>query len=229
MRKVQQILLQVLKMYKFIKRLFDLSVCIVLLPFFAVLWAVVAIAIKLDDGGPVFYYDHRIGKDCKELIMYKFRSMKVNAPMIVNSDGSTYNADDDPRVTKVGHFLRETSLDELPQILNVIKGDMSLVGPRASTWDSLDYYKPDEIDKMKVRPGITGLTQAYYRNSIPPRKKRLLDAWYANNATLWMDVKILFKTVGTVFKHENLYSNEGTEERIEDISDNPLVTYGRKS
>lgn len=216
-------------MYCFIKRLFDLFVCIVLLPFFAILWVVVAIAIKVDDGGPIFYYDHRIGKNSKEIIMYKFRSMKVNAPMIVNADGSTYNADDDPRVTKVGHFLRETSIDELPQILNVIRGDMSLVGPRASTWDSVNSYKPDEIDKMKVRPGITGLTQAYYRNSISPRKKRLLDAWYANNATLWMDIRILFRTVVTVFKHENLYSNDGTECEIEDISDNPLAECGRKS
>ena len=200
-------------MYERIKRVIDIIIGLIALPFLLVVIIIVGIAIKLDDRGPIFYYDHRIGKHSKEIIMYKFRSMKVNAPMIVNADGSTYNADDDPRVTKIGHFLRETSIDELPQILNVIKGDMSVVGPRASTWDAVNSYKPDEIDKMKVRPGITGLTQAYYRNSISPRKKRLLDAWYANNVTLWMDIRILFRTVVTVFKHENLYSNEGTNTR----------------
>ena len=199
-------------MYKFIKRLFDILVCLILLPIFLIVWAVVAIAIKLEDRGPVFYHDHRIAKGSKEFVMYKFRSMKVNSPMILNKDGSSYNSDNDPRVTKVGHFLRKTSIDELPQILNVLKGDMSLVGPRATTWDGLDSFAPDEVDKMKVRPGITGYTQAYYRNSISTREKRLLDAWYANNASLWLDIKILFKTVATVVKRENLYSNEGSPE-----------------
>lgn len=199
-------------MYAFIKRLFDITVCLVLFPIFLLVWVVVAIAIKLEDGGPIFYHDHRIAKGSKEYVMYKFRSMKVNSPMILNKDGSTYNSDDDPRVTKVGHFLRKTSIDELPQILNVLKGDMSLVGPRATTWDGVDSFAPDEVDKMKVRPGITGYTQAYYRNSISTREKRLLDAWYANNASLWLDIKILFKTVETVLKRENLYSNEGAPE-----------------
>jgi len=197
-------------MYPFFKRLFDIIVSLIAFPIFAIVWVVVAIAIKIEDGGPIFYYDHRIAKGSKEFIMYKFRSMKVNAPMIVNKDGSSYNADDDPRVTKIGHFLRKTSIDELPQIINVIKGDMSIVGPRASAWQAIDTYLEDEIDKMKVRPGITGYTQAYFRNSISTREKRLYDAWYANNVTLVLDIKILLRTVKTVFKRENLYSNEGT-------------------
>lgn len=203
--------------YRFIKRLFDLAVCVLLFPIFCIVYCIVALAIKLEDGGPVFYHDHRIAKGSREFIMYKFRSMKVNSPMILNADGSTYNSDVDPRVTKVGHFLRRTSIDELPQILNVIKGDMSLVGPRASTWDAIDSYKEDEVDKMKVRPGITGYTQAYFRNSISVREKRLYDAWYANNASLGLDIKILFKTVQTVFAQENLYSNEGTPEASEKV------------
>ena len=177
-----------------------------------IIWVIVTLIIKFDDGGPVFYYDHRIAKGSKEYVMYKFRSMKVNSPMILNKDGSTYNSDDDPRVTRIGHFLRRTSIDELPQILNVLKGDMSLVGPRATTWDGVDTFMPDEVDKMKVRPGITGYTQAYFRKSISTREKRLYDAWYANNASLWLDIKILFRTVKTVFVRENLYSNEGTPE-----------------
>lgn len=194
-------------MYRFIKRTFDLVCCIVAFPFFLILLVGISVAIKLEDGGPVFYMAERIGKDSKKLIMYKFRSMKVNAPNLLNADGSTYNAKDDPRVTRVGKFLRVTSLDETAQILNVLKGEMSLIGPRASGWGALESYLPDEIDKMKVRPGISGYTQAYYRNSISVREKRLLDAWYANNASLWVDTKIFFKTIQTVLFRKNVYTN----------------------
>ena len=114
---------------------------------------------------------------------------------------------DDPRVTKVGKFLRETSLDETAQLLNMLKGEMSLIGPRASGWTALETYQLDEIDKMKVRPGITGYSQAYYRNSITVREKRLKDAWYANNVSLILDIKIFFKTIITVLKHDNVYTN----------------------
>ncbi len=194
-------------MYKVIKRVFDLCCCVIALPFFAILAVIIAIAIKIDDGGPVFYMAERIGKDCKKLNMYKFRSMRVNAENILNADGSTYNAKDDPRVTKVGKFLRETSLDETAQLINILKGEMSLIGPRASGWDALATYKEDELDKMKVLPGISGYTQAYYRNSISVREKRLYDAWYANHASLWLDVKIFFKTIVAVFNHDNVYTN----------------------
>lgn len=193
--------------YNFIKRLFDLCVALIALPFFAITYMFVAIAIKLEDGGPVFYIAERIGKDCKKLRMYKFRSMEVHAENIINEDGSTYNAKDDPRVTKVGKFLRETSLDETAQLLNILKGEMSIIGPRASNWDALSTYKDDEMDKMKVLPGITGYTQAYYRNSISVREKRLFDAWYANHASLWLDIKIFLKTITTVLKRENVYTN----------------------
>lgn len=195
-------------MYKlFIKPVCDWLIALLAFPFFCIIWIIVAIAIKIEDGGPVFYMAERIGKDSKKLLMYKFRSMKVNAENILNADGSTYNAKDDPRVTKVGKFLRETSLDETAQLLNMLKGEMSLIGPRASGWDALPTYKEDEIDKMKVRPGITGYTQAYYRNSISVREKRLYDAWYANNISFGLDVKIFFKTIVTVFKHDNVYTN----------------------
>ena len=133
--------------------------------------------------------------------------MKVNAENIINPDGSTYNAKDDPRVTKVGKFLRETSLDETAQLLNMIKGEMSLIGPRASGWGALESYKVDEVNKMKVKPGITGYTQAYFRNSISVREKRLKDAWYADNVNFFLDVKIFFKTIITVLKHDNVYTN----------------------
>lgn len=197
---------------KIIKPVADFLIALIAFPFFLIILLFVAIAIKIDDGGPVFYKAERIGKNSKILYMYKFRSMKVNCENILNADGSTYNAKDDPRVTKVGRFLRETSLDETAQILNLLKGDMSIIGPRASGWTALESYMEDEVDKMKVRPGITGYTQAYYRNSISVREKRLYDAWYANNVSFWLDVKIFFKTIATVFKHENVYTNaENTE------------------
>ncbi len=195
-------------MYAFFKRLFDIIVCLIILPFFLILLAVVAIAIKIDDGGPIFYKAERIGRNSKKMHMLKFRSMKVNAPNILNADGSTYNSKNDPRVTKVGRFLRETSIDEIPQFLNILKGDMSLIGPRASGWEALESYQEDEIGKMKVRPGITGYTQAYYRNGLTVREKRLYDAWYAENISFWLDVKIFFKTIKTVLKRENVYTNE---------------------
>lgn len=202
-------------MYRFIKRISDFLIALIAFPFFLIILLVVAIAIKLDDGGPIFYKAERIGKNSKILYMYKFRSMKVNAENILNADGSTYNAKDDPRVTKVGKFLRETSLDETAQLINILKGDMSIIGPRASGWEALETYKEDEKDKMKVRPGITGYTQAYYRNSISVREKRLYDAWYANNISFLLDVKIFFKTIVTVFKHENIYTDADVVEKKE--------------
>ena len=201
-------------MYKnFLKRFLDLLISIMFFPFFAIIFIVVAILIKLEDRGPIFYKGARIGKDCKIFKMYKFRSMKVNAPNILNKDGSTYNSKDDNRVTKVGKFIRETSIDELPQIINILKGEMSFIGPRASLEEALESYKDDEKDKMKVRPGITGYTQAYYRNNLTVREKRLKDAWYANNVSFLLDLKIFFKTIGTVVKKENIYTNNGEENR----------------
>lgn len=195
-------------MYKnLVKPICDWLIALIVFPFFCIIWLCVAIAIKIEDGGPVFYMAERIGKDSKKLRMYKFRSMKVNAENIINPDGSTYNAKDDPRVTKVGKFLRETSLDETAQLLNMIKGEMSLIGPRASGWGALESYKVDEVNKMKVKPGITGYTQAYFRNSISVREKRLKDAWYADNVNFFLDVKIFFKTIITVLKHDNVYTN----------------------
>lgn len=185
---------------KYFKRILDISIGIMALPIFVLVYFVFGLIIKLEDRGPIFYKADRIGKDSKSFKMYKFRSMKMNAPTLLNEDGSTYNSKDDPRVTKIGKFMRETSIDEIPQILNVLKGDMSIVGPRASLTSALDTYKADEVDKMKVKPGITGYTQAYYRNGLSNREKRLKDSWYANNIDFNLDVKIFFKTFATVLK-----------------------------
>lgn len=189
------------------KRLFDIMVCLIAIPFLLIILIPVAIAIKIEDHGPVFYRSGRLGVGFKEFGMLKFRSMKVNAPDLRNDDGSTFNSDKDQRVTKVGHFLRETSIDEIPQIFNILKGDMSIIGPRPGDVESKDTYAEDEKDKLLIRPGITGYTQAYYRNNLGVREKRLYDAWYAHNVSLLLDVKIFFKTISTVLKRENIYTN----------------------
>ena len=191
-----------------IKRCIDILFCLIAMPFVLLLIIPVAIAIKTEDEGPLFYRSRRIGKGFKEFDMLKFRSMKVNAPDLRNEDGSTFNSKKDPRVTKTGLFLRETSLDEIPQVFNVLMGQMSLVGPRAGDVESKDTYKDDEKDKLLVRPGITGYTQAYYRNNLGVREKRLYDAWYAHSVSFPLDLKILFRTVKTVLKRENVYTNQ---------------------
>lgn len=190
-----------------VKRVFDIVACLIALPFVSIVLIPVSIAIKLEDHGPVFYHSGRLGVGFKEFGMLKFRSMKVNAPDLRNEDGSTYNSEKDPRVTRVGHFLRKTSIDEIPQIFNVLKGDMSIIGPRPGDVESKDTYEADEKDKLLIRPGITGYTQAYYRNNLGVREKRLYDAWYAHNVSCWLDIKIFFKTIQTVLKRENIYTN----------------------
>lgn len=191
-----------------IKRAFDIIACLIALPFVLLIVIPVSIAIKLEDHGPVFYKSGRLGVEFREFGMLKFRSMKVNAPDLRNDDGSTFNSDKDPRVTKVGHFLRETSIDEIPQVFNILKGDMSIIGPRPGDVESKNTYEDDEKDKLLIRPGITGYTQAYYRNNLGVREKRLYDAWYAHNVSLVLDIRIFFKSIQTVLKRENVYTNK---------------------
>ena len=143
-------------MYKYlIKRILDIILAILLLPFLFVTTILIAPLIYLEDGGSIFYNSKRLGKHGKVFIMYKFRTMKENARDIRNADGSTYNSIYDPRVTKIGKVLRRTSIDEIPQIINVLKGDMSFIGPRPDLPEHIMLYTNDEKRKLKVRPGIT--------------------------------------------------------------------------
>jgi len=191
----------------FVKRAIDISLCLIIIPLVLLITIPIAIAIKIEDGGPIFYKSRRLGKGFKEFNMLKFRSMSVNAPDLRNDDGSTYNSKNDNRVTRIGRFIRETSLDELPQCLNVFVGHMSFLGPRAGDVESKDTYESDEKDKMLVRPGISGYTQANFRNNLSVREKRLYDAWYAHNVSFVLDVKIFFKSIISVLKRENIYTN----------------------
>lgn len=143
-------------MYKYlIKRILDIILAILLLPFLFVTTILIAPSIYLEDGGSIFYNSKRLGKNGKVFIMYKFRTMKENARDIRNADGSTYNSIYDPRVTKIGKVLRRTSIDEIPQIINVLKGDMSFIGPRPDLPEHIMLYTNEEKRKLKVRPGIT--------------------------------------------------------------------------
>lgn len=176
----------------------------ILLPFFFLLFFVIFFFIYFEDRGPIIYGSYRLGVNGKPFKMFKFRTMIVNAPDIRLSDGSTYNGDDDPRITRVGRFLRKTSIDELPQILNVLLGDMSFIGPRPDPVDWLDKYSEKEKIILSVRPGITGYNQAYYRNSADGAMKLKNDVYYAENISFSLDMKIFFKTIKTVLLHENI-------------------------
>ncbi len=192
---------------RYIKRLLDIVVAVVFLPFVLLITCIVGPIIYLEDKGSIFYKAQRRGFGGSIFKIYKFRSMKMNAPDLRNKDNSTYNAPDDPRITKIGKLLRKTSVDELPQIFNVIKGDMSFIGPRPVTIDKpLEEYDEKRRIRLTVRPGITGYTQAYYRQSIDQERKFELDAEYARNISFLFDIRIFFKTIQTVLLRKNIYN-----------------------
>lgn len=199
-------------MYKrFGKRALDIVAGVCSMPFVAAAFIVCAPLIKLSDGGPVFYSAPRLGYRGKVFTMYKFRSMKVDSPVLKNEDGSTFSSGDDPRLTKVGHFLRKTSLDEFPQFINVLKGDMSVIGPRPNMPGG-DYESFDDLRKkrLEVRPGITGYNQAYFRNSVDMDTKFRNDCYYVDNCSLAFDFKILGKTLASVLTSKNIdYADNG--------------------
>lgn len=193
-------------MYKhFFKRLIDFIIALIAFPFVLLLSIFVWVAIKLDDGGPLFHMASRIGKGGKIFKMFKFRSMIVNAPDLRMEDGSTYNAENDPRVTKVGKFLRKTSLDEIPQLLNVLIGDMALIGPRPDSAFYLEHYTPEERVILTVRPGITGWNQAINRNSVGTKEKLQADIYYVEHLSFLFDCKVIWLTVKTVLSHKDVY------------------------
>ena len=195
-------------LFRFIKRTFDIFFSIILLFPIGLIILLSALFIKLEDKGPVFFLADRIGRYGKLFKMYKLRSMKVNAPDIRLADGSTYNGKDDPRVTKFGRFARKTSIDELPQVINVLKGDMTFIGPRPDTPMYLDKYTEEEKIVLTVRPGITGYNQAINRNSVLTKEKLKNDIYYVNHLSLWFDIKIVFLTIATVLGHKNINRSE---------------------
>lgn len=196
---------------RFGKRVGDIVVGIIALPFVLLIIAVLAPFIHFEDKGPVFYNAPRVGKDGQDFKMYKLRSMRVNAPDLVMEDGSTYNGADDPRMTRVGAFMRKTSLDEMPQFLNVLKGDMSVVGPRPDLRRETELYEGEEGLKLTVKPGITGYAAVYGRNSLPWHDRLALDVFYVRNISFLLDVKVFFKTFSAVFNQEGVFVEDGEQ------------------
>lgn len=194
---------------RFGKRSVDLFASIAALPAVALVGACVAVAIKLDDGGSVLYVSRRRGRDGVAFNMYKFRSMVEDAPDIRNPDGSTLNSNADPRVTRLGVFLRSTSIDELPQLVNVLLGDMSLVGPRPNmNTTQIDELSFEERYRLVVRPGITGLSQSRYRNSAPASIRTRTDIEYVRSLSPVLDLKIMVSTLGAVIQRKNINGSE---------------------
>lgn len=199
-------------MYKFfIKRLMDIVLSLIALPFVIIIIVIFAPLIYFNDKGSIFYNAKRIGKNGKLFKMYKLRSMYINAPDIRLADGSTYNGEDDPRVTPIGRFMRKTSVDELPQVINVLLGNMSIIGPRPDPPDWLAKYPENTKKFLEMRPGITGYSQAYYRNSVDGIEKMKNDVFYAENCSFLLDIKIFLKTIKIVFKNENTYKDTSNE------------------
>ena len=196
-------------MYKsFFKRLFDICGSLLAIPFVVIIGLFVGLAIYWEDKGDVFYLASRRGRYGKIFKMFKFRSMKMNAPDIRNSDNSTYNSPDDPRVTKVGKFIRRTSIDELPQFWNVLKGDMSIVGPRPHMLIHTEQYCniiPEYNKRLMVKPGITGWAQIHNlrgeTEKLDKMKKRVeYDIWYIEHWSFLLDLRIMLSTAKIIFR-----------------------------
>lgn len=197
--------------YVFIKRTFDVVASGAALIILSPIMLIVALLVYVDDPGKVIYGQVRIGKDGKPFKMWKFRSMYMNADKMIDlltpeqarQYYTEFKVDNDPRITKIGNFLRKTSLDELPQFFNVLCNDMSLVGPRPLVESEIQTYYEDTHDVLlAVKPGVTGYWQAYARNNATYQsgERQKMEMYYVRNASLWLDIKILFRTVKSVLK-----------------------------
>ena len=171
------------------------------------LYLIISILILIEDGGPVFYKPLRGGFRNNTFRIFKFRTMVKDADKIGGGTTALY----DPRITKIGNYLRKTKLDEIPQLFNVINGTMSFIGPRPKLWDpdlSLNEMPSDYYNSFMVKPGITGYAQAYYRNSITQDEKFHWDAYYADNCGFLLDIKIVFRTIYTVIASKNINTEQ---------------------
>lgn len=192
-------------MYKnYFKRVFDFTIVLIALliiwPFLAILTIWLHFANK---GSGAFFYHERPGKDGKLFKVIKFKSMTDER----DADGNLLP--NEQRITKVGKFIRKTSLDELPQLFNVLKGDMSLIGPRPLVVRYLELYTPEQSRRHEVRPGITGWAQCHGRNSISWTEKFKLDVWYVDHCSLWVDIQVLFITIKNVLLRKDIDSGNG--------------------
>jgi len=193
-----------------LKRLVDILISFIGLILLALTFALIALAIKLDSKGPVFFRQERVGKDGRIFKPWKFRTMVVGAV----KQGLGYNvARDDPRITRVGRFLREWGLDELPQLINVLKGEMSIVGPRPTLHYQVEQYNDSQRRRLLVKPGITGWALIHGRNLLTWEERIKYDVWYVEHWTIWLDLWIMIKTIWVVLiKREGVYGFTGVND-----------------
>lgn len=204
-----------MSMYKNIfKRCFDIVFAFILTVILAPVMLLISVAIKLDSRGPVVFKQKRLGRNAKEFYIYKFRTMVIDA-----ETGGVYSDNNDPRVTKVGNFLRKTSLDEILQTINILKGDMSFIGPRPPLtyhpWP-IDEYTDEQRRMFNVRPGITGWAQVNGRKAVEWNRRIELNVWYIDNLSLALDIKILFMTFYKVIRNSD---NENVGETVVSVTD----------
>ena len=200
------------------KRLLDLMfsilVIVVTWPLFLLLYA----AVRIDSPGPGIFHQDRLGKGGKPFTCYKFRTMVVNAPHLRKPDGSAYTGDDDPRFTRIGRFLRRTSLDELPQFFNILKGDMSMIGPRPEQVDQIRYYTERQKKRLLVKPGMTSWAAIHGRNALPWEKRLDLDAEYVENYSLGLDARIFLLTLPMLLSTSGAF---GPQDEVESETEVP--------
>lgn len=196
--------------YAALKRAMDLSLGVLVLIITLPLWLAIIVAIKLDSPGPVFFVQDRVGMNGRMFRCFKFRSMKVNAEAMLAEmrrrgeiSGLVFKIRNDPRVTRVGRILRKTSLDELPQLINVLKGEMTLVGPRPVIADHAKEFKPEDQVRLTVKPGVTCLWALQGRTNCTLEKVAAADRDYVHRRSLWLDLWILFQTAVVVARGEN--------------------------
>lgn len=202
-------------MYKnVIKRISDFILALILLIIAAIPMLIVAMCIKIEDKGPIIYKSKRVGKNCKIFNVYKFRSMKVNRQELHS------NLSHEQMVTKVGKVIRKTSLDELPQLINILKGEMSFIGPRPWIPEYYEWFTDEQKRRSNVLPGISGLAQVKGRNGISIFKKIEYDLYYVEHISMWLDIKIVFETIVQVFKKTNAeISEQGIKEEIKELQE----------
>ena len=199
-------------MYLKLKRIIDFMLAVILIIIFAIPMIIISIAIKLEDKGTVIYKSKRMGKDLKEFNVYKFRSMTMNRKELQSK------LSHEQMVTKVGKFIRKTSLDELPQLFNIIKGEMSFIGPRPWIPEYYVWFTEEQKKRTDVLPGISGLAQVRGRNGINIFKKIDYDLEYVHNIGFKQDVKLVFETIATVFSKANAeISEQGIKEEIREL------------
>lgn len=198
---------------KYIKKFLDLSISLLSLIILMPVMVVMGVLIKIESKGPIFFKQERIGKNKKHFQIYKFRTMRTDTPKDMPTHMLRHA---EMYITKFGKFLRKTSIDELPQLINILKGDMSFIGPRPALWNQDDLI--EERDKYKandIKPGLTGLAQISGRDELEIPIKAKYDGEYVEKMSLWFDVKIFFKTIVKVFKHDGVVEGSREKEKIE--------------